>query len=199
MPPRAHAWICPWSPPGLFAHLAANDFPLSQTESHQVRNFLKPTLCQLQCCALQLTLDVKDILLLKVLRPVCRRTLDLHLMCTHGHDHGDLQKRAHLTPTHLTPLILHRSSHTTRHTPRILRHLSRTSHLTPLISAIQRACRRTCGTRRWAAPAFRLAGPVHRAFRRTCGTRGRLPSSLRCDQATDDACDGNHAARHRYR
>ena len=42
---------------------------------------------------LQLTLDVKDILELKILRPVCRRTFELHLLRAHGDDHDDLQRQ----------------------------------------------------------------------------------------------------------
>ena len=90
---HVHGFVLGDGQHGLFPQLVANDFPLSQAGSQQVRNFLKPTPCRLQCRVLQLTLNVKDILLLKVLRPVCRCTFDLHLLHAHGDDHGNLQTR----------------------------------------------------------------------------------------------------------
>ena len=79
---------------GLFPELATDNFPLFQTRSYQVRDLFIPTVRRRQCRVLQLTLDVKDFFLLEMLRPILRGALNLHFICAHGHDHGDLHQQS---------------------------------------------------------------------------------------------------------
>ena len=79
---------------GLFPELATNKFPLFQTRSYQVRDSFLPTVRRLQCRVIQVTLDLKDLFLLEIPRPILRGASNLHLMCAHGHHHGDLHRQS---------------------------------------------------------------------------------------------------------
>ena len=79
---------------GLFPELATNNFPLFQTRSYQVRDSFLPTVRRLQCRVLQMTLDVIDLFLLEILRPILWGASDLHFICAHGHHHGDLHRQS---------------------------------------------------------------------------------------------------------
>ena len=79
---------------GLFPELAANNFPLFQTRSYQVRDSFLPTVRRLQCRVLQVTLDVKDLFLLEIPRPILRGAPNVHFICAHGHHHGDLHRQS---------------------------------------------------------------------------------------------------------
>ena len=79
---------------GLFPELATNNFPLFQTRSYQVRDSFLPTVRRLQCRVLQMTLDVIDIFLLEILRPILWGASNLHFICAHGHHHGDLHRQS---------------------------------------------------------------------------------------------------------
>ena len=79
---------------GLFPELATNNFPLFQTRSYQVRDSFLPTVRRLQCRVLQMTLDVIDLFLLEILRPILWGASNLHFICAHGHHHGDLHRQS---------------------------------------------------------------------------------------------------------
>ena len=79
---------------GLFPELATNNFPLFQTRSYQVRDSFLPTVRRLQCRVIQVTLDVKDLFLLEIPRPILRGASNLHFICAHGHHHGDLHRQS---------------------------------------------------------------------------------------------------------
>ena len=79
---------------GLFPELATNNFPLFQTRSYQVRDSFLPTVRRLQCRVFQMTLDVIDIFLLELLRPILWGASNLHFICAHGHHHGDLHRQS---------------------------------------------------------------------------------------------------------
>ena len=79
---------------GLSPELATNNFPLFQTRSYQVRDSFLPTVRRLQCRVLQMTLDVIDLFLLEILRPILWGASDLHFICAHGHHHGDLHRQS---------------------------------------------------------------------------------------------------------
>ena len=79
---------------GVFPELATNNFPLFQTRSYQVRDSFLPTVRRLQCRVLQMTLDVIDLFLLEILRPILWGASNLHFICAHGHHHGDLHRQS---------------------------------------------------------------------------------------------------------
>ena len=94
MEEHVHGFVPGHCQHGLFPELATNNFPLFQTSSYQVRDSFLPTVRRLQCRVLQMTLDVKDFVLLEILRPILRGALNLHFMCAHGHHHGDLHRQS---------------------------------------------------------------------------------------------------------
>ena len=76
----------------LFPELATNNFPLFQTRSYQVRDSCLPTVWRLQCRVFQMTLDVIDIFLLEILRPILWR-ISISFGA-YGHHHGDLHRQS---------------------------------------------------------------------------------------------------------
>ena len=93
---RARAWIRPWSLPAWIVsrvgHRQVSTLPNKKLD--QVRDSFIPTVRRRQCRVLQLTLDVKDFFLLEITRPILWGALNLHFICAHGHDHGDLHQHS---------------------------------------------------------------------------------------------------------
>ena len=61
---------------------------------HQVRNFRLPTVRRLQCRVFQMTIDVIDIFLLEIQRPILWGASNLHFLGAHSHHHGDLHRQS---------------------------------------------------------------------------------------------------------
>ena len=96
MPPKQWKSTCMDSPLVTASMDCFQSWPqtLFQTRSYQVGDSFIPTVRRRQCRVLQLTLDVKDFSLLEIPRPILRGALNLHFICAHGHDHGDLHQQS---------------------------------------------------------------------------------------------------------